>query len=159
MFTHAEGLLRVSFCARASHKWCFTSLILTIAWKTGAKEMFLWQAVKQTQRRRDLSRCTQTCLHFPAHNSPHSPNVYWILFGAWLCCKHSGCHCEQNRCKPLLSKRGFWCQKRSDPQTQLCSVWKSSRYTFIICIFTVLKEKKNLNSCRHWGNILVFEMR
>lgn len=142
MSTHAEGLLCVSFCARASRKWCFTSLILTISWKTGAKEMLLWQVVKQTQRSGDLSRCTQTCLHstlcFPAQNSSLSPNICWILFGAWLCCKRSGYHCEQNRCKPLLSKRGCC----SDPQTQVCSVWKSSRYTIIICIFTVLEEKK-----------------
>lgn len=41
---------------------CFTSLILTASWKTGAKEMLLWQLVKQTQRSGDLSRCPQTYL-------------------------------------------------------------------------------------------------
>ena len=62
---------------------CFTSLILTASWKTGTKEMLLWQLVKQTQRSGDLSRCPQTCLYsrlcFPAQNSSHSPGVDIIV--------------------------------------------------------------------------------
>ena len=157
MLTHAEGLLCVSFCARASHKWCFTSLILTISWKTGAKEMLLWQVVKQTQRSGDLSRCTQTCLHstlcFPAQNSSHSPNICWILFGAWLCCKHSDITVNKTEANPcFLNEASVLILKHKSVQFENHQGIPSSS------VYLRYLKKKKLNSCLHWGNIPVFEM-
>lgn len=58
MFTHAEGLLREFLCQELHTSDVSRPLILTIAWKAGAKEMFLWQGGKTDSERRDLSRCT-----------------------------------------------------------------------------------------------------